>query len=227
MLAKSINNRLFINQCIFCLQSCSNKLAVCNGCLSDLPMLQSCCSICAISLTTANKNLVCGNCQKKRPSFNQVQAAFHYQFPIDHFISLIKYKNKPQYISSLVKLATDNLSYPTGADMLIPIPMYRLNLIQRGFNQAELIARHLSSFFNIPLNTTLLKKIRPTKKQMTLKRTERLKNKQLAFQCTELNDSHVVLVDDVITTGATLEAATRVMLQAGASRVDAIVIARA
>ena len=104
--------------------------------------------------------------------------------------------------------------------------MRQRNLFSRGFNQADLIARELSQHFGVPIDHSTLIKHSSTSKQMGLSRKERLKNQLGAFRCTAAENKHILLVDDVMTTGATLEAASRALLKAGAAQVDAIVIAR-
>ena len=104
--------------------------------------------------------------------------------------------------------------------------MHRFNLYKRGFNQAELLALALGKKLNMNVETRLLKKTQLTRRQMTLTRDERLKNQHNVFKCIAPPHRHIVLVDDVMTTGATLDAAAQTLLRAGAERVDAIVLAR-
>ena len=169
---------------------------------------------------------MCGQCLKQKPSFSKVHALFLYQFPIDYLVGKIKYNKKTQYIGHLTQLLSEHVQIPSSVDSLVPIPMRQSNLFSRGFNQADLIAQELSQHFRVPIDHFTLKKHNPTSKQMGLSRKERLKNQLGAFRCTSVVNKHILLVDDVMTTGATLEAASRALLKAGAAQVDAIVIAR-
>ena len=225
MILSKVDLRSIINQCIFCYQTTDHPSGTCLSCQDDLPWLLNSCSICAFPLNS-NNQLICGQCLKLRPSFTKVDALFLYQFPIDQLVTKIKYNQKTQFIGHLAQLLTLKLSLASSIDCLIPIPMLQRNLLQRGFNQAELLAIELSKLTNLPIDNTSLRKRRPTSKQMGLSRKARLKNQLEAFCCNAIPDKHIVLIDDVMTTGATLEAASRALLSAGAYQVDAIVIAR-
>jgi ComF family protein len=117
------------------------------------------------------------------------------------------------------------------ADVLIPVPLHRLRLAQRRFNQSAALARTIARNSGVPLRSDLLTRPKPTPPQVGLTRRLRAKNMQGAFAVAEekrieLAGRRVVLVDDVMTSGATLNAASRVLLRAGAKQVDALVFAR-
>jgi len=226
MIFNRVNYRSLFDLCIICLQHCSTPSGICSACQNDLPWLEARCAICALPLTATNHDTLCGSCLKKKPAFTHVDALFLYQFPIDHFIGKIKYSGKTQYIGHLAQLLSTHCSLPIHADALIPVPMHRFNLYKRGFNQAELLAVELGKKLNMNVETRLLKKTQLTRRQMTLTRNERLKNQRNVFKCITPPQRHIILVDDVMTTGATLDAAAQTLLTAGAERVDAIVLAR-
>lgn len=221
-----VNYRSLFNQCITCLKTTHNSSGFCEPCRKDLPWLKTHCSICALPLPAQQDHLICGKCLKSKPSFTKVQAPFLYMFPINHFIGKIKYNKKPQYIGPLASLLINSSTIPSTIDLIIPIPMHRSNLQKRGFNQAELLAKEMSNHLGIEIDTHSLKKNKKTIPQMELDRDQRLKNQRGVFICDDLKHKHILLVDDVMTTGATMEAATRVLLKAGATSVHVIVIAR-
>jgi len=114
-------------------------------------------------------------------------------------------------------------------DMLIPVPLHKLRMIKRGFNQASELGTYIGKVLDIPLLTTALRRHRNTKAQSGLSRKQRRKNVRGAFYWHGLKtpDRHVVLIDDVMTTGTTVTECARILKKAGAKRVDVWVAARA
>lgn len=116
----------------------------------------------------------------------------------------------------------------TGCDMIVPVPLHWTRLWQRSYNQSELLAKMLARHLNIPVKKPL-KRIRPTIRQATLSREERLKNLNKAFAVPhpeKVKDAKILLVDDVLTTGSTLHACAETLLQAGASKIVVFTVAR-
>lgn len=224
-----VNFRSLFDQCLLCQQSYKGldqtPSGICAGCLDDLPILTQKCSHCSLPLSTSN-DLICGECSTKPPSYDHVDSFFLYRFPIDHLIGQVKYSQKVQYIGLIASLMHHFANISPSVEALIPIPMYRLNQFKRGFNQAELIARGLSRHTHIPVDTQLLTKLHATHPQMGLSRLERLKNQKGSFACTPSEYHHVMLIDDVMTTGATLETVSQVLKQNGVARVSALTLAR-
>jgi ComF family protein len=109
---------------------------------------------------------------------------------------------------------------------LIPVPLHFLRRCKRGFNQAELIAAELQRHCGIPVRRHLLRRISHTSAQSGLDRKTRQKNLRDAFRCTPLHGAHVALIDDVLTTGATLQECGRIVKKAGAGRISVWVAAR-
>jgi ComF family protein len=111
-------------------------------------------------------------------------------------------------------------------EVLIPVPLHFFRRCKRGFNQAEMIAAELQQQCDIPMQRQLLRRINHTSAQSGLDRKTRQKNLRDAFRCKPLNGAHVALVDDVLTTGATLQECSRVIKKAGAGRISVWVAAR-
>ena len=141
-----------------------------------------------------------------------------------------KYGNAPVMARSLAELAAPLLSAPEFAqsDLIVPVPLHFLRLWSRSYNQSELLARELARRLRIPW-CNALKRVRPTGHQAALDRAERLKNLKGAFRvrkASRVANQKILLVDDVLTTGATLHCAAEVLLAAGAKEVNIFVAAR-
>lgn len=180
-------------------------------------------------------NTICARCialtRKSLSSPAQyVVAAFDYRDPlIKKSIHRAKYYGRKDLIPPLAgELAQEAKALPLNpSSILVPVPMPRFRKLLRGYNQAELIARELSPLLSISVREELLVRIRNPKRQVEAKtKEERLKNQLGTFGV--LGDIHgldILLVDDVITTGATLEAARKILLQKGARSVQALTLA--
>lgn len=221
-----VNYCSLIRQCILCQNNTNNPSGFCSDCYSDLPWLGVHCSICALPLPAQNNSLLCASCIQTPPSFEKVYALFDYQFPINALISRIKYGRKPQYIGHLARVAAEYYNAEFSDLCIVPVPMHPFSLFRRGYNQAELLAIELSRRLNLPIAPKLLKKTKRTPRQITLHRSERLKNQRNAFQCKSTQYKHVLLIDDVMTTGATVEAASRALKRSGVQTVEILVLAR-
>lgn len=170
---------------------------------------------------------MCGACLRHPPAFDAAQAALSYRFPVDAMLRRYKYSGLlavADLIGGLLSVRTAHLTRP---DLLIPMPLHPQRLQERGFNQATEIARGLSHRLIVPVASEACSRLRPTVPQAGLSLDERRKNLRGVFGChLDLTGRHVVLVDDVMTTGASLDALARVVREAGASRVECWVAAR-
>jgi ComF family protein len=175
--------------------------------------------------------IICGECIATPPPFVSTVASFRYDIPINKAIQLLKY-NRKQYFATLLAncLATTVLQKYQNAPLpccLIPVPMHKVKLKSRGFNQAQLISQKVSRSLSIPNNSTILKKIRSTPSQTGLNKQQRTRNLKGAFHLTDtVAGQHIALVDDVVTTRATSDLLCQLLLDAGAKRVDVWCIAR-
>lgn len=237
MIKPRVNYRLIFDRCIFCLSTCSSKpqypvsapqasINICPGCLKDLPWLDQKCGRCALPLPEEAHSLICGQCLAHPPTYHKADALFYYRFPIDHVISRIKYQRTTYFIGAMANLMAKFLRFPNSIEALIPIPMHKHKQFRRGFNQAELLAQRLSQLTGIPTDTNILVKTTSTPPQMGLSRKERLKNQRGSLICKKNTYQHVVLIDDVLTTGATMETASEALTKTGISTIDVMVIAR-
>ena len=225
-----VNNRSLNNQCSLCGQKISRKHngTICSPCIDDLPWLTTTCQICAVPLPFADPNahITCKQCLSKPPRYSKVHAFFSYNFPVNHLLSKTKYQRKPEYMGPLIRQICKKLPNFDHIDAVIAIPMHRRDLLKRGFNQALLIAKRVSKTIEKPLINQCLIKKEASKKQASLERKQRLQNLKNAFVCKTKPPKSILLIDDVMTTGTTVEVATQTLLAAGAEHVEIMVIAR-
>ncbi len=155
-------------------------------------------------------------------------ATFRYEGKIKQMVHKMKFAGESAYAVPLARLLYEALPpyYDFSCfDMIIPVPLYKARLEERGFNQAELIAEELSERMGIPLAKGVLSRVRETKRQMYLSRTMRLANVRGAFSATkDVKDRNILLVDDIYTVGATAKECADELKRQGAGRVNAIVL---
>jgi len=199
--------------------------ALCAGCLADLPVLpRPCCPLCLVA--TAHGEL-CGDCLKHPPAFTQVHALYCYAFPLDRLIHSLKYHAQLALADSWGRqLASLVAELPL--DRVLPLPLHASRIRERGYNQALEIARALAKTLSLPLDYESLYKTRSTLPQTGLSLEARHKNPRGAFACArDFSGQRLLLVDDVLTTGATSREAARILKLHGAKEVHIAVVARA
>jgi ComF family protein len=171
---------------------------------------------------------VCGECLRHLPPFDHTVAAYRYAFPLDKLIQALKFRDRLILINYFADAIAQRVS--TRPDCLIALPLHPQRLRERGFNQSQLLANRISNQLKIPLLPDACERIRNTTPQSLLPWKERDKNMRQAFSCKPdagIHGKHVAVVDDVMTTGASLGELARALKQAGASEVSAWVVARA
>ena len=167
------------------------------------------------------------------PVFSRARAVARFEDgPAKALVHRLKYGDRGELALPMGRwMARAGAELLSEADLIVPVPLHRLRLTKRGFNQSAALAREIAAVSALPLKTDLLVRVKPTPPQVGLTRRLRAMNVQGAFAVlperrVELADRRVVLVDDVLTSGATMNAASRVLLRAGARQVDALVFAR-
>jgi len=231
---KWMNNVLFRIMpplCTVCGAPGHNKLDICDGCLMDIAQNRPACPRCALPLeATQNNANVCGQCLQHPPIYDHSYALAIYEPPIDRLIQHLKFNNKLNYARLLGMLMAAEITRNSGErpDVIIPVPLHPQRLRQRGFNQALEIARPIAQQLTIPLNNTSCVRIKATTEQSSLSARQRIDNIKGAFALrADISAQHVVIIDDVMTTGNTVSELARVIKQAGANRVDVWLCARA
>ncbi|MGZ7455791.1 ComF family protein [Pseudomonas sp. Ma2-10] len=218
--------------CLLCAEPADDSTPICMACETELPWIGDQCQTCALPLPIAG--LTCGQCLKQPPAFEQVATPWTYGFPVDTLITRFKHSAKWPLGRLLAELLAQFLQHRFDEDLhrpdaLIPVPLTSKRLRKRGFNQAAMLARWLSTRLDIPCDETLLLRIQDTRAQQDLNAEARKKNLRNAFALAPdalINGRHLALVDDVLTTGATAQALARLLMDAGATRVDVYCLAR-
>jgi len=209
-------------QCLLCAAPDTSQ-AVCGACYTHLPWLAtSRCPQCALP---THDSAICGACLAQPPRFDQVAAAFAYAWPLAPLIHQYKYAGilalAPLLAHALAAQITSNV------DLIIPTPLDPARLRTRGFNQALEIARVVSRLTGVPLAANACRRVRAGTPQAALPWRERAKNIRGAFVCDQdLRGKRVAVIDDVMTTGATLNELARNLRHAGAVEIHGWMVAR-
>ena len=216
--------------CVSCGNHGANFLDLCAACHAELKWNLHACQRCAIPLPVTDSDL-CGACLRRPPRFHASYCAFEYGYPISQFVRALKYRHSPSHAQVLGKLLADYLQshhqhhWP---ECIVPVPLSSLRYRQRGFNQAIEIGRFIESALKIRMNTSLLLRARHTIEQAGLSRRERRKNLRNAFAIAgDVIPKHIAILDDVVTTGSTVNEIARTLKRAGVQRVEVWAIARA
>jgi ComF family protein len=219
---------LWPTRCLVCGEVGGESLDLCDACHGALPRQRNACRRCALPLA-AGETGCCGRCLRRPPPLREAHAAFGYFAPLDRLLPRFKFHQDltaGRLLSQLMAEAFAGLPKP---DALVPIPLHRARLRSRGYDQALELAKPLARALEIPLHDALLARTRATAAQSTRDAAGRRRNVQGAFSvmCADgAVPAHVVLIDDVMTTGATLHAAADALRRAGVARIDAWVCAR-
>lgn len=214
-------------RCLLCGAPGAECIDLCAACAAELPRNRSCCARCALPLATAAA--LCGECQRRAPPWDAAWAPFRYGWPLDRLES--RYKFGADLAAGRV-LSTLWLREPCPIklpQLLLSVPLHRSRLRRRGYNQALELARPLARAAGVPLRHDVLLRRRSTAAQTELDATARRRNVHGAFALREgvALPAHVAILDDVMTTGATLAECARVLRRAGVARVDVWSLARA
>jgi ComF family protein len=211
------------------------KKGFCADCFSQIRRLDPpFCSVCGAPFPSREvENHPCGECVTKERYFSMARALGYYEGPLQEAIHRWKYRGMLSLTSFFGEWMADALRRHWGGaspDILLPVPLHKHRLRERGFNQALLLAQDLSRRTGIPCGKRILRKEKPTLPQVNLGSSEREKGVRGAFQMTEkdrLKGKSILLVDDVYTTGATVNECSKVLIAGGAERVDVLTLAHA
>jgi ComF family protein len=207
----------------------------CSNCLSEIHWIEPpFCSICGIPFISKEvETHPCGACVTHKKYFSMARASGTYEGSLQKAIHDWKYAGKTHLTPFFAEWMAEGLNRywePGSLDLLIPVPLYPQRLRKRGFNQALLLVKELSRHIEIPYQKTILQKKKPTIPQVNLSGIEREKGLRGAFHVIgeeALEGKTVLLIDDVYTTGATVNECSKVLLKGGAKKVDVLTLAHA
>ncbi len=230
-----ISDVIFPPQCMGCAEILSRgRQLFCLACKEKIKFIRgSLCPVCGTTfLDSPAESHLCGNCIENKTYFSCARAVFSYETIILDVIHKFKYGNNISVGAMLASFMAD-FSFPdvdfSDHSLMIPVPLHIKRLRERGFNQSLILARALAKKWQIPINFSLLKRHKSTLTQTGLHKTERKQNIKGAF---EVNDKkiiagkNIILVDDVYTTGATINECAKTMIKAGAQKVTVLTLAR-
>jgi len=171
----------------------------------------------------------CSACRTRPPAFTQAWTLYPYQSPLKEAIGLLKYYGKISLAGPMARLMISSLGSLPPIDLIMPVPLHSARLREREYNQSLLLAHRLSTHFHIPLTFTTLIRTRQTTPQTALSRKDRLKNLRRSFAVTSpesIKGKTILLVDDVFTTGTTVNECAKTLRKAGSGDVYVVTLAR-
>lgn len=238
-LLDALLNLLFPEDCLACSAPIARhqECGVCDACwdkalaLRIVPPRCACCGLPLLNFEGAEEYL-CGECMLRPPPFSGARAFGFYTGELGTIIKELKFGGRKKLGELLGPLLVSVFFESWGRedfDFIVPVPLHAKRRRQRGYNQAEVLARVLSRRLALPFHS-FLKRIRPTLPQVGLSHSQRMENVRNAFRCVApgaVEKKRILLVDDVMTTGATVASAAKALLEAGALRVSVLTVARA
>ncbi len=222
-------------RCLSCGEAVENPGRLCPTCWRALTFLgPPQCRVCGYPLPHAVPEApLCGRCAAEPPAFDRARAALRYDDGARSLVLAFKHADRTDSAPAFGRwLARAGAELLAEADLIVPVPLHRWRLLKRGYNQAAVLARILVHETGLPMIPDLLQRLRATPSQQGLSAQARLANITAgAFRAHpwhrhRLAGRRVVLVDDVLTTGATVGACARVLRQAGAAQIDVLTLTR-
>ena len=219
-------------QCLACGTAVDTPGALCAGCFSAFTFITApLCRVCGVPHSSpATDDLICGACLRERPDYNRARGVFVYDNASKGVVLKFKHGDRTDAAVHLARwLQRAGADLITDADVIVPVPLHRWRLLWRSYNQSALLANALGRLTGKPVIPDALVRAKSTPSQGRLDRTARRRNVAGAFRVHRpkgVAGKRVLLIDDVLTTGATVEACTRALLADGAQRVDVLVLGR-
>ena len=220
--------------CLNCHEAVGGHQSLCPECWKKVHFIsQPCCATCGVPFDmTVEEGTLCGECLAFPPVFKSARSAMIYDEASKRLVLSLKHGDRLHPVpamASWMQRAGDALL--TAADVIVPVPLHRWRLFSRRYNQAALLAQALGRHTGKPVGVDALRRVRATPSQGHMNREQREKNLAGAIRLNprhseKIKNRNVVLVDDVLTTGATANECSRVLLAAGASAVDVLTLTR-
>lgn len=220
-----MGDSFFPRQCVGC-----GKVGsfLCSDCCGKLPKLLP--PLCPKCGRPQSSGVVCPNCRQRQAEIDGIRSPFHFDGAVRKSIHQLKYRNLKAISCSLAELLAGYFrSNPLPGEVLVPVPLHPRRLRERGYNQSSLLARELGKFTNLPVIEGCLIRVKEARPQVRASNVEeRRKNVSDAFVCSdgEVSGKQVILIDDVCTSGATLESCAAALKAKGAISVWGLTLAR-
>ncbi|MBB3140130.1 ComF family protein [Halomonas organivorans] len=216
--------RVLPGRCVFCLTACEPSRPWCLACGDALPWNRPACPQCAEPLPASVGPRPCGHCLRRPPIFQRARVPLRYEAEVAGLMQHFKFHASPRAGTVLLALLEEGLAGVERPQALLAVPLHPRRARERGFDQGRWLAERLAARLEVPLIMALRRKDTPS--QRGLDRRGRRGNLRGAFEVPEVLPARVALLDDVMTTGATLDALARACRRAGAEEVEAWAIAR-
>jgi ComF family protein len=216
---KTFINLLTPRYCMLCSDKTAQPYNLCLGCKADLPWITHHCHGCAIPLNNPDVTR-CGPCSAMSKAFTQTICPFRYSSPIDTWIKKLKFNqnfNVGRILAHCLSEAIQKIQ--PSIDVIIPVPLHTRRWIKRGYNQAHCISKRVSKLLEIPHDTNIVTRTLQTPPQVGLKKKERIKNVKNNFTFKACKYNTVVIIDDVMTTSATVNEIAKGLQNNGAKNV--------
>lgn len=219
---------LYPPNCLLCGDDGHAGMDLCAACHAELPWNRHACRQCALPMPADQDATVCGQCLSDPPPFDRAVAPLVYAPVSAWLIAGLKFRRQLGHARLLAQLLSGTLNGIDPPDRLLPVPLHRRRLRERGYNQALEIARPLARQYRLPLDIHSVRRVKATAPQSSMGLKDRRRNIRGAFVCsTSLQDQHVAIMDDVATSTATARELAGVLRRAGAARVSLWCVARA
>ncbi|WP_341875782.1 ComF family protein [Defluviitalea saccharophila] len=215
-------------RCIFCTSiiPIQEERGICKACKSALPFVEGkVCEKCGKPIQDSKERTTCFDCVKNTPVYDRGWAVFIYEGMVKEAIYRFKYGGHKEYAKYLGKFMADKIKdqvLEEGFDLIIPIPIHKNRKRKRGYNQAEELAKEISKALNIPMDASILTRVKETRPQSGLSIMQRQNNLKKAFKLADsinLDQMKILLVDDIYTTGTTINYCTTLLKKRGAKMV--------
>lgn len=218
---------LFPATCLLCGAAGEAGRDLCSGCYAELPRNVMACARCALPLAGSAEHLLCGQCRRTPPAFDRSHAPLLYRPPVDHLIKNLKFDGRLVNARLLGGLLAESLGSGRLPEGVVTVPLHPSRLRERGFDQALEIARPLAARLGLVLLPQAVARVRATTPQTGLDAAGRRSNVRGAFVVGRAFPlRHVAILDDVVTTGSTVQELSRVLRAAGVKEIDVWACAR-
>jgi ComF family protein len=227
-----VHRLLWRSACILCRNGGVAQRDLCEPCEADLPRNLLCCHVCAQPFAVRlSVDQPCGACLRREPHFDASSVPFRYEYPMDRLIQRLKYGRDLSTGRVLGELFAKHLLSARSTPLpglIVPVPLATRRFRERGYNQAIELARHIARLTHLQVRADVVERTRETLEQAALARAERRRNVRDAFTLAQTpSHPHIAILDDVVTTGSTVNEIAKLLRHAGATTIEVWAVARA